>query len=165
MSKKNRSCSMPKIQNNNYNYTNKYQNNQIDLYKNNNNFNGGYGIMEYNIDTITHLAKNGIACEIKQTKTINKDNKPEISTTMNFYKYERKPRQITKEEIESKVETINDYEIITKQNCITTGIIFKDHHYFETQKVIPKPKNIPYERKVTYYDDGTINYGDWRRYN
>ena len=165
MSKKNRSYSMPKIQNNNYNYNNDYQNNQIDLYKNNNDFNGGYGIMKYNFGSFTDLLNNGIGCEITETRTYNKDNKPQISTTMNFYKYERKPRQIIKEETESKVEAINDFEIITKQNCITTGIIFKDHHYYETQKVIPKPKYITYKRKVTYYDDGTINYGDLRRFN
>ena len=50
------------------------------------------------------MVQNGIACKIRCTKTINKDGKPEISSSMNFYKHEPKSRQIIKEEIVSKVE-------------------------------------------------------------
>ena len=163
MSNKNRSCSMPKIQNNNYNYHNEYQNYQIDTYKKNDYVDDSYGLI--NFDCINHALKSGFGCEFKQTRTINKDGNPEITSSINIYKPQPKTRKIIKEETETKIVKKNDYEIITKQNCITTGLIFKDHHYYETQKIVPKPKYINKKRKVTYFDDGTINYGDWMRYN
>ena len=71
-------------------------------------------------------------------------------------------KKIVKIVTEKKCETKKDFQIKTEQKSFETGLIFKDTHYYTTEKVIPSEKEINYERTVTYYNDGTINYGDWR---
>jgi len=64
---------------------------------------------------------------------------------------------------ETKIEEQDDYEIVTVKQSFETGFIFKDTHYIDTQKVIPKKKQITLERSVTRYDNGDTEYGEWRR--
>ena len=71
-------------------------------------------------------------------------------------------KKIEKILTEIKCETKKDFKIQTEQKSFKTGLIFKDTHYYTTQKVIPSEKEVKFERTVTYYTDGTINYGDWR---
>ena len=71
-------------------------------------------------------------------------------------------KKIEKIVTEKKCETKKDFQIKTEQKSFQTGLIFKKTHYYTTEKVIPSEKEINYERTVTYYNDGTINYGDWR---
>lgn len=72
-------------------------------------------------------------------------------------------KKIEKIITEKKCEKKKDFTIKTEVKTYQTGILFfkKDHNY-TTEKVIPIEKEINYERTVTYYTDGTINYGDWR---
>lgn len=72
-------------------------------------------------------------------------------------------RKIEKIEKETKVEEVDDIEVVTEQKSFQTGYIFKDTHYYDSQKVIPKKKKIKQERTVIYYKDGFTNYGEWRR--
>ena len=71
-------------------------------------------------------------------------------------------RTIAKIITEKKCETKKDYQIKTEQKSFQTGIFFKDTHFYTTEKVVPSEKEVNYERTVTYYTDGTINYGEWR---
>jgi len=55
---------------------------------------------------------------------------------------------------ETKIEEQDDYEIVTVKQSFETGFIFKDTHYYDTQRVIPYYNERKYERTVTYYNDG-----------
>lgn len=57
----------------------------------------------------------------------------------------------------------DSYEIKNEIRSFKTGIIFKDTHEYVTQKVIPKKKYIKVEREVKTYDDGSKEYGEWKR--
>lgn len=63
---------------------------------------------------------------------------------------------------ETKKELRQDYKIENETKSYKTGLIFKDTHYYETQKIIPVTREETYERTVTYYKDGKINHGEWR---
>ena len=71
-------------------------------------------------------------------------------------------RTIEKIITETKKEIKKDYKIESKTKSYKTGLIFKDTHYYETQETTPIEKEELYERTVTYYKDGIINYGEWR---
>ena len=47
-------------------------------------------------------------------------------------------RKVIDVSTETKIEEQNDYEIVTVKQSFETGLIFKDTHYIDTQKVIPK---------------------------
>ena len=51
-------------------------------------------------------------------------------------------RKIEKIDTETKVEEVDEYNIVTEQKSIQTGFIFKDTHYVDTQKIIPKKKKL-----------------------
>ena len=72
-------------------------------------------------------------------------------------------KKLIKTEIQEKTVQQDSYEIENEIRSFKTGIIFKDIHEFVTQKVIPKKKNIKLEREVKIYDDGSKEYGEWRR--
>ena len=74
-------------------------------------------------------------------------------------------RAIEKITTETKMEDENDFKIQNETISFKTGFIFKDTHYIETQKVLPVKKKTKYERTVTYYKDGQVNYGEWRKVN
>lgn len=71
-------------------------------------------------------------------------------------------RKVKEIRTEKKTEIIKDYDIKNNLKSFQTGLIFKDTHYYETQRVIPKNRKVEYKRDVTYYTDGSVNYGDWR---
>ena len=64
--------------------------------------------------------------------------------------------------LKKKRERRKDYEIQSETKYFKTGIIFKDKHYYETQKVIPKDYYVRFERTVNEYSYVTKNYGEWR---
>lgn len=74
-------------------------------------------------------------------------------------------RSIEKVITESKIVDEKDIQISNETKSYKTGLIFKDTHYYETQVITPIKKQVKYERTVTYYKDGQINYGDWRKVN
>jgi WD40 repeat protein len=71
-------------------------------------------------------------------------------------------RTVTDVRTETRNILIKDYSIVTETKNFKTGIIFKDTHYYQTQRVIPKDHYQKQERTVTHYSDGTVSYGDWR---
>ncbi len=72
-------------------------------------------------------------------------------------------KKLIKREIQEKTVQQDSYEIKNEIRSFKTGIIFKDTHEFVTQKVIPKKKYIKVEREIKTYDDGSKEYGEWKR--
>lgn len=105
--------------------------------------------------------KLGFNVNLTQSRIKYPDGKIKLQSSICLYK--NKPRQIVKTYFEKKTDVLNDFDIDYKTKSYKTGFIFKKTHYYETARVIPKKRYIRYERTVTQYDDGSINYGDWRR--
>lgn len=87
----------------------------------------------------------------------------ETVSKIEIQKADEKERGVEKIMTETKIEEESDFKIKNETVSFKTGLIFKDTHYFETQKAIPVKKQTKYERTVTYYKDGQINYGEWRK--
>ena len=64
--------------------------------------------------------------------------------------------------IQAKTELKKDFDLINQTKSYETGIIFKDTHYYNIQRVIPKDYYVNNEIIVEEYNDNTINYGDWK---
>ena len=95
-------------------------------------------------------------------ETINKDGSRNFETTYSFIpKYQQ--RKIVDIKEETKYEKEKDFEVKTVTRSYKTGLIFKKTHYYDTQTIRPFTRNVKYKRTVTYYNDGIINYGEWRR--
>ena len=133
-------------------YSNKsFRNNEIV------NYNGG-GFPKNFFDM---MENNGYNLDLSQSRIKHPDGRLEIQSKIGFSKH--KPRKIVNTYQEKKTEVKKDYDKKTYTNSFKTGLIFKKRHYYETQKVIPKQIYENYQRTVTQYDDGSVNYGDWRR--
>ena len=115
-------------------------------------------LVDTNFDGFLNAILKGYSFE--KTKVVHPDGTVEFMSR--FYN-NNKTRQVTKTIKETKTERVKDYGIRSETKSYQTGLIFKDTHYYQTQKVVPKDYYVNYERTVTYYDDGTVNYGDWRR--
>jgi hypothetical protein len=75
----------------------------------------------------------------------------------------KKEKKLVGRTTQEKTVEQDSYEIKNEIRSFKTGIIFKDTHEFVTQKVIPKKKYIKVEREVKTYDDGSKEYGEWKR--
>ena len=72
-------------------------------------------------------------------------------------------RKILKIITEKETRIEKDFHIENHTKSYKTGLIFKDTHYYNEQTVTPNNKEVQFERTVTYFSDGLINYGEWRR--
>ena len=109
---------------------------------------------------VEYMKNEGCDFNMTQTKIIHPDGRIEYNRNFGFSK--NKPRKIVRTYTETKREKRKDYEIQSETKYFKTGIIFKDKHYYETQKVIPKDYYVRFERTVNEYSYGTKNYGEWR---
>ena len=164
--KQRRSSSMSTYKKNDfddYNEENSYEKNP---YYNNspikNNYQ--YGITNYNNcfnkNIFDKVEKGELNVGFTNTKIQHPDGRVEFQSRIDIFK--NRPRTITKTFNQTRVEKIRDFKIETQTKSFKTGLIFKDTHYYDTQKVIPKDTYNKYQRTVTKYSDGTTNYGDWR---
>ena len=126
-----------------------------------NEYNYGYAPVKYNDFFSNCLDKKGYNLKLTQSRIDHPDGRVEFQSSINVSK--NKPREIVNSFTQNKRELVKDFDIINQTKSYKTGIIFKDTHYYETQKVIPKNYYVNYERTVDQYDDGTKNYGDWRQ--
>ena len=126
-----------------------------------------YGYSPYNYDkffsSLDCYGKKGYNVHLSQSKINHPDGRVEYQSSIDFSKNE--PRKVVKSFTQNKRELKKDYDIINQTKSYQTGLIFKDTHYYETQKVVPKNYYVNYERTVDQYNDGTKNYGDWRQIN
>ena len=141
---------------------------EINQYYNNNNYNKNHqnGLMTFDdffSNMMKFVNKEGYNITFSQTKIAHPDGRIEFKSDIGFSK--NKPRTIVRTFKETKNEFRKDFKIINQTKSYKTGIIFKDTHYYETQKVIPNNYYVKFERTVTEYSDGTYNYGDWREIN
>ena len=125
-----------------------------------NEYNYGNAPVKYN-DFFSNFEKKGYNVNLIQSKIDHPDGRVEYQSRINLFKNE--PRKIVNSFTENKRELVKDYDIINQTKSYKTGIIFKDTHYYETQKVVPKNYYVNYERTIDQYNDGTKNYGDWRQ--
>ena len=165
----------------NYNYENLYQDedeeidyNNTPSYKRNSSYyknnyqkqNQNNMIVGYNdFYNFMNCIQNGFKVELQQKQIINDDGTKEIVTSRTFLPIQQKqhqPRKIVDIRTEKRTERIKDFNVQRVLHSYETGLIFKDTHYYTTQEVFPFERLKTYERTVTYYDDGTVNYGDWR---
>ena len=112
---------------------------------------------------ISSLEKKGYNVNLAQSKIFHPDGRVEYQSKLNFTKDE--PRKVVRRFTQTKTELKKDFDLINQTKTYKTGIIFKDTHYYNIQRVIPKDYYVNYERTVEEYNDGTINYGDWKRIN
>jgi hypothetical protein len=125
-------------------------------------YNYGYTPGKYDIfSSIDSLDKKGYNLKLTQSRIDHPDGRVEYQSSINLSK--NKPREIVNSFTQNKRELVKDFDVINQTKSYKTGIIFKDTHYYETQKVVPKSYYVNYERTVDQYDDGTKNYGDWRQ--
>ena len=109
------------------------------------------------------VGKGEINVGFVQTNIKHPDGRNEFTYRVDISK--NNPRKIINTYTETKTVKKKDFDIQTQTKSYQTGLIFKDTHYYETQKVIPKVVSQKYQRTVTQYSDGTSNYGDWRPIN
>ena len=106
---------------------------------------------------------NNFDIKLTQNKKIRKDGTVEIENSIFCTPNKSNVRKISDIKTETRTNLIKDYRIETQTKNFKTGIIFKDTHYYQTQKVIPLNRYEKEERTVTYYNDGTVSYGEWRK--
>ena len=125
-------------------------------------YNYGYTPVKYDFfSNIDSLDKKGYNLKLTQSRIDHPDGRVEYQSSINLSK--NKPREIVKSFTQKKRELVKDFDVINQTKTYETGLILKDTHYYETQKVIPKSYYVHYERTVDQYNDGTKNYGDWRQ--
>ena len=105
---------------------------------------------------------NNFEIKLTQNKKYNLDGTVEIENSIFCTPKKTNERKIIDVKKETRNILIKDYKIEYQTKSFKTGIIFKDTHYYQIQKVIPLDHYQKQERTVTYYSDGTISYGDWR---
>ena len=134
------------------------ENNKLSIspYNNKNYYNSLYS-------GINKLEKKGYNLNLAQSKIFHPDGRVEYQSKLNFTKDE--PRKVVRRYTQTKTELIKDFDLINQTKSYETGLIFKDTHYYNILRVIPKDYYVNYERTVEEYNDGTINYGDWRQIN
>ena len=159
------------------NYSHSFQPNNDNEYNENNNYeknpccnmdkNQENKIVNFNMNNnIANLVNKGYKVEIEQKQTIKKDGNTEncIKATIfpPDYNKEREQRKVANIITEKKVLNKKDFYIKNEIKSFQTGIFFKDTHYYNSPKVIPFNRKQSYERTVLVYNDGNINYGEWR---
>ncbi len=117
-----------------------------------------FGITNYD-GFFNEIQKRNIKVGIIKSTIQHPDGRIEYQSRMDISK--DNPRRIINTYNETKIDRIKDFDIKTETKSYKTGLIFKDTHYYDTQKIIPKFYNKQYQRTVTHYNDGTFNYGDW----
>jgi hypothetical protein len=158
-----RSSSMSNKYNSGINWGEEEENNKIVKNPYYNEYNYGYAPVKYDdfFASFDCFGKKGYNVNLTQSKINHPDGRVEYQSSFNLTKNE--PRKVVKSFTQNKRELVKDYDIINQTKSYQTGIIFKDTHYYDTQKVVPKNHYVNYERTVDLYNDGTKNYGDWRQ--
>ena len=137
--------------NNNFSNNNQTQNQIKDLvnYNNLNNYN----------KFIDYYSNKGYQISFRRTQEVDKDGKTKFNSEVIFTKQPRKIEKVIKEYTSEYVEGTTLKPIVRSYK---TGIIFKDTHYYTDYEEVKCPYKKNYERTVTYYSDGTIDYSDLR---
>ena len=157
-------CPNIRVRQDDYNEENNYQ---INKYYNKSPSKNNYqnGIINYNggfpSSLFDMVQKGEFNVNVSQKKIHHPDGRIEFQSNIGISK--NKPRSVVNTYNETKTEVKKDFDIINQTKSYQTGLIFKDTHYYETQKVIPRNTYEKYVRSVSQYDDGTYNYGDWRK--
>ena len=108
---------------------------------------------------IDFYSNKGYQVTFRRTQEIEKNGTKKCNLDIIFT---RQPKKIEKVIKEYDSRLLNGATLMPVLKCYTTGLIFKDKHFYTDYEVVPCPYKQNYERTVTYYSDGTIDYSDWR---
>ena len=163
--KQRRSSSMSTYKRNDFDDYNEENCYEINPYYNKSPIKNNYGITNYNDffqkNIFDKVEKGELNIGFVNTKIQHPDGKIEFQSRIDISK--NNPRKIVNRFKETRTDQVKDFEIKTLTKSYQTALIFKDTHYYDTQKIIPKISYNKYQRTVTKYSDGTTNYGDWRQ--